>query len=123
MLSKYYFGVDPYISLFGRWKVSYYKEKLEWDAFKNFLSNLAMIKKYSLRKDISIWKDWLIYGTALGVGDKVVEAMKSLELSELTADYVIIRSNYDSMKNSVDSVYSSTTSSSGGFGAGGGGAR
>ena len=46
--------------------------------------------------------------------------MKSLELSELTADYVIIRSNYDSMKNSVDSVYSSTTSSSGGFGAGGG---
>lgn len=106
-------------SLFGRWKANYYKEKLEWDAFKNFLSNLAMIKKYS-PEDISIWKDWLIYGTALGVGDKVVEAMKSLNLSELVADYVIIHSNYDSMKTSVDSVYSSTTGSGGGFGAGGG---
>ena len=34
-------------SLFGRWKENYYKEKLEWDAFKTFLSDFASIKKYA----------------------------------------------------------------------------
>ena len=115
------------VSLFSRWKNDYYKEKLEWDAFKNFLSDMAMIKKYS-PEDISIWKDWLIYGTALGVGDKVVEAMKSLNIYELVADYLAIRLTYSSMGSSVGNAYSSTTSSSsgssgGGFGGGGAGAR
>ncbi len=74
--------------LFGRWKGDYYKEKLEWDAFKKFLSNFAMIKKYA-PEDIAIWKDWLIYGTALGVGEKVAKAMESLNIKipEVTTFY------------------------------------
>jgi len=36
----------------GRWRKDFYKEKLEWEAFKNFLSDLAMIKKYK-PEDIS----------------------------------------------------------------------
>ena len=66
--------------LFGRWKEEFYKEKLEWDAFRRFLSDMAMIKKYA-PKDLAIWKDWLIYGTALGVGENVVKAMNSLNIS------------------------------------------
>ncbi|AIJ05149.1 hypothetical protein JH146_0298 [Methanocaldococcus bathoardescens] len=121
-------------SLFGRWKNDYYKEKLEWEAFKNFLSDLAMIKKYS-PEDISIWKEWLVYGTALGVGEKVVEAMKSLNINIPEADIApAVYIAYGSMYSSINNAYSSTVASSsissgggfgigGGFGGGGGGAR
>jgi uncharacterized membrane protein len=119
--------------LFGRWKDDYYKEKLEWEAFKNFLSDFAKIEKYS-PKDLSIWKEWLIYGTALGVGDKVVEAMKSLNIDIPEVDITpTIFTTYSSMSASVSSAYSSATRSSGGgvgggsvgggFGGGGAGAR
>ena len=117
--------------LFGRWKADYYKEKLEWEAFRNFLSDFAKIKEYS-PEDISIWKEWLIYGTALGVGDKVVEAMKSLNIDIPEVDMAsTISTTYSSMSDSVSSAYSSTTGSGsssgggggGGFGGGGGGAR
>ncbi len=64
---------------FGRWKEDFYKEKLEWDAFRKFLSDMAMIKKYA-PQDIVIWKEWLIYGTALGVGKNVAETMRSLNI-------------------------------------------
>ena len=66
-------------SLFGRWKENYYKEKLEWDAFKTFLSDFASIKKYA-PDDLNMWQEWLVYATTLGVGDKVVEAMKQLNI-------------------------------------------
>jgi uncharacterized membrane protein len=109
-------------SIFGRWKDDYYKEKLEWEAFRNFLSDFAMIKKYS-PEDISIWKEWLIYGTALGVGDKVVEAMKSLNIDipevDIAPDVYI---TYNLMYSSIyDSYTAITEKSSGNFGGGIGG--
>jgi uncharacterized membrane protein len=59
-------------ALLGRWKQDYYKEKLEWNAFRDFLSDYAMIKKYA-PEDLVLWKEWLVYATALGVGDKVTK--------------------------------------------------
>ena len=38
-----------------------------------------MIQKYA-PADFSMWGEWLVYGTALGVGDKVEEAMKALNI-------------------------------------------
>jgi len=67
-------------TLFGHWKGDGYREKLEWDAFARFLSDLALIRQYS-PADISMWGEWLVYGTALGVGDKVEKAMKALNVS------------------------------------------
>ena len=46
-------------TLFGRWKGSYVKEKLEWDAFKEYLYDIAMIQKYS-PEDLNILKEWLV---------------------------------------------------------------
>lgn len=54
--------------------------KLEWDAFAKFLSDLALMKKYS-PGDLLMWGEWLVYGTALGVGDKVEAAMKALNIN------------------------------------------
>jgi hypothetical protein len=66
-------------TLFGRWKDDYYREKLQWDAFGRFLSDMALMEKYA-PEDLSRWGDWLVYGTALGVGDKVVQAMDALNI-------------------------------------------
>ncbi len=65
--------------VFGRWKRDFYRERLQWRAFRNFLSDLAMIKKYS-PEDLAIWEEWLVYGTALGVAEKVESAMKELKV-------------------------------------------
>ena len=66
-------------TLFGFWRGDHYKEKLEWDAFSYFLSDLALIRQYS-PADLSMWGEWLVYGTALGLGDKVEKAMKNLRI-------------------------------------------
>lgn len=113
-------------TLFGRWKGDYYKEKLEWDAFRKFLSDMAMMKKY-LPGDVVIWKEWLIYGTALGVGENVIKAMNALnvDIPEVrTASSVYY--SFHSLNSSVASAYSSATGGGGGgggFGGGGAGGR
>jgi len=63
----------------GKWKKDAYKQKLQWDGFKRFLSDLVSIKKYA-PEDLIIWKEWLIYGTALGVAKKVEKAMRILNI-------------------------------------------
>ena len=67
-------------TLFGHWKGDGYQEKLQWDAFTKFLSDLALMRKYA-PADIAMWGEWLVYGTALGVGDRVEKAMKELDVS------------------------------------------
>jgi uncharacterized membrane protein len=66
-------------TLFGKWLGENYREKLEWDSFRNMLSDLALIRKYA-PQDLSMWGEWLVYGTTLGVGDSVVKAMKELKI-------------------------------------------
>ena len=114
-------------TLFGRWKGEYYKEKLEWDSFRKFLSDMAIMKKY-LPEDVVIWKDWLIYGTALGVGENVIKAMNALnvDIPEVrTAPFVYI--SFQSVNSSVASTFSAATGggggAGGGFGGGGAGGR
>ena len=66
-------------TLFGKWLGLSYREKLEWGSFRRFLSDLALIRKYA-PEDLSMWGEWLVYATALGVGDAVVRAMKELKI-------------------------------------------
>jgi uncharacterized membrane protein len=66
-------------SLFGRWKGDAYKEKLEWDAFTRHLSDYARLQQYA-PEDVAIWGNWLVYGTALGVGDMVSRVMRTLNI-------------------------------------------
>lgn len=74
-------------TLFGRWKGDTYQEKLEWDSFKKFLSDLALMRKYA-PADLSMWGEWLVYGTALGVGNTVSQAMKVLNVPLTEVDMV-----------------------------------
>ncbi len=112
-------------TLFGRWIGETYREKLEWNSFRNFLSDLALMSKYS-PQDVSIWGEWLIYGTALGVGDKVVEAMKELKIELPEATFVPIMPllfhpmMVASMPVKGGGVGGGMGGGGGGFGAGGG---
>jgi uncharacterized membrane protein len=106
--------------LFGRWKNDYYKEKLEWNAFRNMLKDLARIEKYT-PEDLVIWKEWLIYGTALGVGEKVVEAMEKLQLTVPPGGYFVYYGPmYYHHVMKVTAPKSSGRGGGGGLGAGGG---
>lgn len=115
-------------TLFGRWKDDFYKEKLEWDSFARFLSDFAMLRKYA-PEDLSIWKEWLVYGTALGVGDRVAKAMEQMNIHIPEAQAVtympIYFSNIYGMtaQQSSGGEGGSGFGSGGGFGGGGGGAR
>ena len=105
-------------TLYGRWKPGLYKEKLSWDAFRAHLSDLSQMKKYST-EDLSMWGSWLVYGTALGVGDKVAEAMKELKINiDVASVAPIMRSHFYPIR--VASAPVSRGSGGGGHRGGGG---
>ncbi len=124
----------------GRWKNGYGREYSQWQAFKRFLSDLSLIRKYS-EQFLSMWQDWLIYGTALGVAEKVFKALKEIripDIEDLDAEtYLAIRTTADVL-NTAYLVKSAELAAAAaargvatgggfgggaGFGGGGGGAR
>ena len=103
-------------TLFGYWKDENLREKLQWDAFKAHLSDFSQLDRYG-PEDINMWGRWLVYGTALGVGDKVAEAMNMLEV-----DYAPVRFvptyYYWFRPITTARLYGSSRSGSGGGGGG-----
>jgi uncharacterized membrane protein len=116
-------------TLFGRWKRDLYKEKLEWDAFTKHLDDYSRIREYA-PEDILIWGKWLIFGTALGVGDTVAKAMRDLEIDLPAARVYPLMPLYfhplvvasAPSRGNVSSGFSGGGSFGGGGGFGGGGA-
>lgn len=111
------------VQIFGRWKPGRLKEKLEWEAFKKTLRDLAMIPK-AQPQDVVVWKEWLAYGTALGVGDRVVAAMRlrGIIVPEAEATVAVSSGLYAAYSASAPSSSSSAGGGGGGGGFGGGGA-
>ncbi|SNR74972.1 DUF2207 family protein [Desulfurobacterium atlanticum] len=108
----------------GRWKEDRYREKLLWEGFKNFLSNFVMMKKYA-PSDISIWKEWLVYATALGVADKVEKVMEELKVSipEIREERILrtgFGGLYYGIGRGISSLSANSSGGGGSFGAGGG---
>lgn len=62
-------------SVFGHWTEKGRLFYLKWSNFRKFLNDNSLIKEHP-PESIAIWKKYLIYGTALGVADKVYDAMK-----------------------------------------------
>jgi len=109
-------------TLFGYWKDDNLREKLQWDAFKRHLSDFSQLDKYG-PEDINMWGSWLVYGTALGVGDKVAEAMNMLEIDYAPMRMVRTYPNWFMPITTAHNYHSSVRSGGrgGGFGGGGGG--
>jgi uncharacterized membrane protein len=75
-------------ALFGTWRPGIYREKLQWDAFRRFLSDFTSLERAG-KDDMDIWGEWLVYGTALGVGEKVVTSMRHLSVSSQETDRLV----------------------------------
>lgn len=58
------------LTIFSRWNDDHYREKLEWQAFSRFLSEFPGIEKYH-PENLDQWGEWVVYGTALGLGEKI----------------------------------------------------
>ena len=63
---------------FGQWTQEGRVRYLKWKNFKKFIKDNSLINEHP-PESISIWRKYLIYGAALGVADKVYEAMKLQE--------------------------------------------
>ena len=61
--------------IFGQWTKEGRLYYLKWNNFRKFLSDNSLIKEHP-PESIVIWNKYLVYGTALGVADKVYESMK-----------------------------------------------
>jgi uncharacterized membrane protein len=108
-------------TLFGYWKDDNLREKLQWDAFKRHLSDFSQLDKYG-PEDAGMWGSWLVYGTALGVGDKVAEAMEMLEIDYAPMRMVPTYGYWFRPITTARTYYGSGRSGGrGGFGGGGGG--
>jgi len=111
----------------GRWKNGYGREYAQWQAFKRFLSDLTLIRKYSEQFQ-SMWHDWLIYGTALGVADRVLEALREINIPDVDTYYSMystVRATTDSINTAyvvraAEFAAANAMRAAGGFGAGGG---
>ena len=111
---------------FGKWTPEGRVRYLKWKNFKKFLNDYSLIKEHP-PESIVIWKKYLIYGTALGVADKVYDAMKLQEQEIYGYDediFMYHRYGGSYMMHSAIMSGQSTMSSSsdsGGFGGLGGG--
>ena len=72
--------------IFGQWTPKGRLYYLKWKNFKKFLSDNSLIKEHP-PESIVIWNKYLVYGTALGVADKVYESMKLHEPRVHDDDY------------------------------------
>ncbi|MCX8096392.1 MAG: DUF2207 domain-containing protein [Spirochaetes bacterium] len=117
-------------NILGRWRDDFYKEKLEWEAFAKFLSDLANIDEVDITKnDQDVWKKWFVYANALGVGNIFLDNLKKLGLNipEISKNYYTNLGGFTRVYNTTSSYASSKGSGgyggSGGSGGGGAGGR
>ena len=79
--------------IFGRWTEEGRVYYLKWKNLKSFLIDNSLIKEHP-PESIVIWKEYLIYGAALGVAEEVYESMK-LQMPNISEfDDDIIRYHY-----------------------------
>ena len=122
--------------IFGQWTEKGRVFYLKWNNFKNFLKDNSLINEHP-PESIVVWKQYLIYGAALGVADEVYEAMKLQEknVDSILDDDVFLYHHYggyymmheaflagQSAANPSSSSVGDFGSFGGGSGGGGGGA-
>jgi uncharacterized membrane protein len=111
----------------GQWTPEGRVRYLKWKNFRKFLKDNSLINEHP-PESIVIWRKYLIYGAALGVADKVYDAMKlqdqnfsnfyhdDLFLYHYYGGYYMMHHAFETGQTTV-----SSSSDSGGFGGLGGG--
>ena len=117
--------------IFGQWSEEGRVFYLKWNNFKKFLKDNSLIEEHP-PESIVVWKKYLIYGTALGVADKVYKSMKLQVPNYMDYDddlfyyhyyggYGIMYSAFHTSETTLNPSDSSDFGSIGGGSGGGGG--
>lgn len=106
-----------------------------WKGLEKYMEEFSMLDKREV-PELVIWEKFLVYATAFGIADKVLEQLKivypyideTLDINTYTYMYFMMNTNFSSsfsnaVSTSISSSYSSGTGSGGGFSGGGGGGR
>jgi len=70
-------------------------EKEEWKALKNYMENFSLLNEREI-PELALWEKYLVYATAFGVADKVLDQLK-LKYPELTDENYMINNGYTYM--------------------------
>lgn len=117
----------------GRWTECGKEYDAKWKNFKKYLNDFSLMKEYP-PESVAVWNHYLVYATALGVADKVEEAMKihlpAEAIGRNSVYYYRRHGGYAVMSTGLSSAMKTGSSSSsggsgsvgGGSGGGGGGA-
>lgn len=118
----------------GRWTEYGATNSAKWQNFKKYLTDFSLIKEYP-PESVIIWNKYLVYGTALGVADKVHESMEKIVPEDKYLDghrdndlFLFYTFGYSSMYSSFNTGINYSPDSGtfgdigGGSGGGGGGA-
>jgi hypothetical protein len=107
--------ISSYSALLIKFEKNYYREYIQWQAFKSYLS-----KSHSIRtlphKGVVLWDKYLVYASALGVAKKVIKELKELKIID-DRQYNLYMGSY-----TMSSSFASHSGAGAGGGVGGGGA-
>lgn len=108
-------------------------EKEKWEGLKNYMQDFSMLDKREV-PEIVIWEKFLVYATAFGIANKVLEQLKTVypnineqfDINHYGYMYLMLNTDFSSsfsqaISSSMSSAYSSATGGGGGFSGGGGG--
>lgn len=108
--------------------------KEKWKGLKKYMEDFSLLNEKEVPA-IEVWEKYLVYATAFGIADKVLEQLKTvypntdqMDVSASAYMYFMYHSNFSTSFNSaisssISSSYSSATGGGGGFSGGGGGGR
>ena len=103
-----------------------------WKGLKKYMEHYSLINEKEVL-EIEIWERFLVYATAFGIADKVIEQLKIAypNFEEITGTnysmmYLMMNTDFNNsfssaISSSMSSAYSSGSGSGGGFSGGGGG--
>ncbi len=79
-----------------------YDEKIQWEALKRFLDDYSLLNEKEIPQ-LAIWEKYLVYATAFGIANKVIDQMKAKYPT------VFLEDTWDAeMKNKYPIIYFST---------------
>jgi uncharacterized membrane protein len=123
-----------FLMTFGRWTPEGSLYRKRWDDFKEYLTDLSVLKECS-PESIKVWDSYLVYAASLGIAKQVLQNMSlTVPFEQLKESrFRPISYNYNQFGHGFGNAYSSSCPAGdgdggcgdigGGFGGGGGGAE
>ena len=106
-------------------------EIAKWKGLKKYMQEFSLLDKREV-PEIAIWEHFLVFATAFGIADKVLEQLKivypdienTINVNTYPYMYLMIHTDFsrsfsNSISNSMSTAYSSASGGGGGFSGGG----